>query len=171
MTRVLLVGLMATGKSSVSAALAAATGWPELDNDHVLERSTGRTAAQLLAEQGLGALRAAETDVLTVVLAVPPPLIAGVPAGAVLDPRDRERIAAGGHVVWLRCAVPTLVRRLGRQTHRPFLDGDPATALRAMAAERHPLYAEIADQVVDTDVLTATQAARAVADALGVTRV
>jgi shikimate kinase len=164
--RVLLVGLMATGKSSVGRALAAATGWPELDNDVVLERSTGCTAAQLLARSGLGALRTAESHVLTVTLAVPPPLVASVAAGAVLDERDRERLRNGGHVVWLRAPAAVLVRRLQGAQHRPFLEDDPLETLTAMAAERDPLFAEVAHQVLDVDVLTPAAAAREVMRAL-----
>jgi shikimate kinase len=166
MTRVLLVGLMATGKSTVAQAISKATGWPSLDNDALLERSTGSTAAALLAEHGLERLRAAESDVLTLLVSMPGPFVAGVAAGTILDPRDRERIRTGGHVVWLKTSVPTLVRRVAKQGGRPWLDGDPATALQAMAAEREPLYAEVADQVLDMDRLNAADAARAVLTAV-----
>lgn len=159
MPRVLLVGLMATGKSSVARAISAETGWPALDNDVLLERATGRTAAELLAERGLEQLRAAESAVLAEVLARPAPLVAGVAAGVVLDARDRERLRTGGHVVWLRADPAVLVRRLGTGSHRPWLEGDPAATLRAMAAEREPLFAEVAQQVVDVGQRSPEQAA------------
>lgn len=166
MTRVLVVGLMATGKSTVGRAIAAVTGWPCLDNDVLLERSTGSTAAELLVEHGVERLRAAESDVLTLLVSMPGPFVAGVSAGTVLDPRDRERVRTGGHVVWLRTPVETLVRRVAQQPQRAWLDEDPDTVLRAMAAEREPLYAEVAHQVLDMDRLTPAQAARKVVAAL-----
>ena len=166
MTRVLLVGLMAAGKSTVGEAIAAATGWPCLDNDALLERSTGSTAAALLAEHGVDRLRAAESDVLTLLLAMPGPFVAGVPAGTILDERDRERLRTGGHVVWLKASVSTLVRRVSKQGGRAWLDEDPATVLREMAAVREPLYAATAHQIVDMDQLTPAQAARAVVGAV-----
>lgn len=166
MNRVLLVGLMAAGKSSVGQAVAKTTGWPCLDNDALLERSTGSTAAQLLAEHGVERLRAAESDVLTLLLAMPAPLVAGVPAGTILDERDRERMRAGGHVVWLKASVPTLARRASEQGGRAWLDEDPEGVLRAMAKEREPLYAATAHQVVDVEVLSPAQAARQVVQAL-----
>lgn len=159
MTRVLLVGLMASGKSTVGQAVSALTGWPAIDNDALLERSTGSTAAELVAAHGVERLRAAESDVLTLTLSMAGPLVAGVAAGIVLDPRDRERLRLGGHVVWLRTPVSTLVRRVSRVNSRPFLSGDPATVLRAMAAEREPLFAEVAHQVLDMEGLSAAQAA------------
>ena len=166
MTRVLLVGLMATGKTTVASAIGALTGWPCLDNDTLLQRGTGRTAAQLLEEDGEDALRAAESDVLTLLLAMPGPFVAGVAAGTVLDPHDRERMREGGHVVWLKTPVETLVQRVAQQERRAWLDQDPEQVLRAMAAEREPLYAELAHQVLEMDTLTPARAAREVVQAV-----
>lgn len=157
---------MASGKSTVAQAVSALTGWPSIDNDVVLERSTGRTAEQLLAQDGLAGLRSAESDVLTLELSLPAPVVAGVPAGVVLDPRDRERLRAGGHVVWLRVPVDVLARRVSGKDHRPFLDGDPRKALAAMAAEREALYAEVAHQVLDLPPLTPARAAREIVAAV-----
>ncbi|MBC7375715.1 MAG: serine transporter [Frankiales bacterium] len=166
MTRVLLVGLMAAGKSIVSQAISAASGWPALDNDVLLERSTGLTAVQLLETRGPHALRSAESDVLTLTLSMPGPLVAGVPAGVVLDEGDRMRLSAGGHVVYLRTPVSLLVRRVSGRDHRPFLDGDVTGALRAMSEQRDPLYVEVAHQVLEMQFLTPVQAARQVLAAL-----
>lgn len=163
----LLLGLMASGKSTLAQAISASSGWPAIDNDVLLERSTGSTAAQLLATHGEQHLRAAESDVLTLILSMPGPFVAGVAAGTVLDPRDRERMRSDGHVVWLRTPVSTLVRRVSRSGHRPFVSSDPRTVLRAMAAEREPLFAEVAHQVLDMDSLTPASAARQVLDAVG----
>jgi len=153
---------MASGKSTVAQAISAATGWPGLDNDDLLLRSAGATAVELLRQQGLAALRAAESDVLTLTLAAPGPLVAGVAAGVVLDERDRERLRTGGHVVYLRTPVAALARRVSTKDHRPFLDGDPTAALQAMAQERDPLYREVATQVLDMAVLSPQEAAREV---------
>ena len=166
-TKVLLVGLMGTGKTSVGEEVARATGWPSLDNDVLLERSTGSTAAQLLAAHGLERLRAAESDVLTLLLSMPAPYVSGVAAGTVLDPHDRQRMRTGAHVVWLRTPVPTILKRVRRQPGRPFLDGEATEVLRVMAEEREPLYAQLAHQVVDTGTLTPRQAAQAVLAELG----
>lgn len=166
MTRVLLVGLMATGKSTVGQAIADATGWPCVDNDVLLERSTGQTAAQLLAEHGEQRLRTAESDVLTLLVAMPGSFVAGVAAGTILDERDRARLRSGGHVVWLRSSVATIVRRVAKQGGRAWLDDDPEAVLTAMAAQRSPLYESVADQVLDMDRLTPEQAAQLVVEAL-----
>jgi shikimate kinase len=162
---VLLVGLVAAGKSAVLEAVAGATGWPGLDDELLLERCAGQSVSSLLSSGGAPALRSAETDVLTLTLSMPPPLVASVASGAVLSERDRQRLRDGGHVVWLRASVPTLMRRMAEHEHPTVPDGDPGPLLQELARSLEPLYAEVAHQVVDTDRLTPVQAARQVVSA------
>ncbi len=167
--KVLLIGMMGAGKSTVGAALATRLGWPYLDNDLLLERTSGATAAEVLAAGGEQALRAAESRVLTVMLALPGSVIAGLPAGVVLDASDRARIIASpSHVVWLRATPAVLGRRIGTGSSRPFLGADPVSVLREMAAERQALYAAVADQVIDVDTLSANAVANLIVEALPV---
>jgi shikimate kinase len=162
-SKVLLVGLMGSGKTSVGSLLSTRLGWPYLDNDALLERTTGASAKQLLDSQGEAALRTAESQVLTLVLGMPGPMIGGVAGGVVLSEPDRARIVASkAHVVWLRATPNVLVRRIGNATLRPLLGDDPAAALRKLAAERNGFYAEIAAQVVDVDVLPVGAIAKAI---------
>ena len=163
MTRVLLLGLPGCGATTVGAALAARTGWPFLDSSLLLERATGGTAAELHADAGEPGLRRADRDVVTLLLGMPAPLVACVPGTAVLDDVLRQRLRSGGHVVWLRAGVATLLTRLGDR-ERPELGGDPAAGLRQMSEERAPLFEQVADLVLDVDLLTAAQTARMVVD-------
>jgi hypothetical protein len=63
--------------------------------------------------------------------------------------------------VWLRCSVPVLARRAGNR-----FGADGAAHLRRLAAERGPVLEALADQVVDTDAMSAGQAARLVVEAV-----
>lgn len=161
-TRILLIGMMGSGKSSVGRALAARTGWPFLDNDALVERASGRTARQLLAEQGEATLREVESAALGAGLAVEAPAIIGVAGGVLLDARDRQRIADGGFVVWLSASPEVLADRAVGAEHRPWLDGDAVGWFRQTIAERGPLYAEVSDLEIDTATTSPAQAADAI---------
>jgi shikimate kinase len=155
---ILLVGMMGSGKSTIGRALAERTGWPFIDNDALVERRTGRTARDLL-DGGLDALRWAESRALRDGLAEAPPVIVGVAAGVVMDPKDR-RAMRDGIVVWLRARPETLARRvlaaLGDEegSHRPWLAGGPDAALawlRETSRDRRALFESIATITVDVD--------------------
>jgi shikimate kinase len=165
--KVLLLGMMGSGKTSVGSALSNRLGWPYLDNDAMLERTSGRSAVDLIAAEGEQALRTAESKVLTFMLGMPAPMIAGVAGGVVLAEADRRRLKeSSAYVVWLRASPKVLARRLGSGAGRPWLDGDPEAALRKLAADRNPFYEEVADQVIDVDALAVGVIAKQVVEGL-----
>lgn len=165
-TRVLLLGCSGSGRTAVGTLVAGRLDWPFLDDDAVLERTTGADVRTLFRRDGLAGMQAAQASALNLVLGVPGPLVASIAAGVLLDDAGRERLAGAGHVVWLRASLATLVRRVGRADDRPWLGSDPAATLTAAVAERYPLYEQVADQVVDVDVLPAGQVARRLVEAL-----
>lgn len=149
--RVLLIGMMGAGKSTVGDALSARLGWPYLDSDLEIIRHTGMTVPEIFAERGEASFRAEEARVLAEATTSDGPVVVSVAGGAVLAPDNRHRIAAGGLVVWLRAEVTTLARRVGTGTGRPLLGADPAAALARLYTERRDLYAQLADVVIDVD--------------------
>lgn len=159
-----LVGLSGTGKSTVAPLLAERRGVVAVDLDRLLEQRFGRPVAQVFLEDGEPEFRRAEAELLAEVLVGPPAVIA-TGGGAVLDPESRRRLADAAFVVWLSAPIDLLVRRLSDVAERrPLLADDPATALRAMAAERDPLYREVADFVVDVERRSPEEIAEMVAD-------
>jgi shikimate kinase len=148
--RVILVGMMGSGKSTVGKLLSEATGWPYVDNDDLVLRVAGATPRELVAERGEPAMRQAESDALRMGLEEPPPCIVGAAAGTILDPANREAMRSTGIVAWLRVDAGALGSRAVGAAHRPWLEGDAASWLRRTVAERDPLYASVADVVVDT---------------------
>ena len=164
--RVLLVGMMGSGKTTVGRALAARTGWPYLDNDDLVEQGSGRPTPELLAETDESTLRRIENRALEAALAAGPPLVAGVAAGAVLDPTARDRMRENAFVVYLRAPVEVLAARVGSGAGRPWLDGDPAEVLAELFDGREPLYREVADVVVDVSERTPDEIADVILEAV-----
>jgi shikimate kinase len=166
---ILLVGMMGAGKSTVGHALAATTGWPYVDNDELVELSTGLPVTQLMHDRGVDALRAAESAALTEALIRPTPLVAGVAAGVVLDEANRIRLQDCGFTVYLRARVDTLVRRVLAGPARPWIAGDPEAALKEhvehLLAVRGPLLSQVAALTIDVDDNTPEEIAGAILDA------
>jgi shikimate kinase len=164
--RIVLLGMMGSGKSSVGRALSDRTGWPFVDNDALVERATGRTARQLLDEEGEGPMRAAESAALAAGLALPAPVIVAAAAGTILADADRDAMADAGFVVWLRAPAEVLAARAAGAEHRPWLEDDPVAWFRTTLSERDALYADVADLAIDTSTADPAAAALAILDAL-----
>ncbi len=164
--RVVLIGMMGAGKSTVGLALSHATGWPYVDNDEVVAQLTGMPTRDLLQQRGEAAMREAEFAAVDKVLADPGPVIAGAAAGVVLNVELCERLHAGAFVVYLRARVETLVARV-TGTYRPWLGADPAAAIRTLYEGREPLYEKLAHLVVDVDDTTPDAVAGTIVGALG----
>ncbi|HET9731734.1 MAG TPA: shikimate kinase [Acidimicrobiales bacterium] len=166
--KVLLVGMMGAGKTTVGRLLAERLGWPYLDSDDDVERRTGRTIPEIWSQGGEAAFRREEAVVVKQVCDRPGPAVVSVAGGAVLDPANRAAIRdSGGLVVWLRAGVPTLAARVGGGEGRPLLRAGPAEALSRLSEQRAPVYAELADEVFDVDRLSPVQVCDLVVAALG----
>jgi shikimate kinase len=150
MTHVVLVGLMGSGKTTVGRRVAEALGGPFVDSDAVVEARTGRTVREIWHADGEAAYRVLERDALLDALRSTTPSVIAAAGGVVLSPDNRrELVAADATVVWLHAEPAMLVARATRGEHRPLLDDDPSAVLAHMAADRDPLYREVADAVVE----------------------
>jgi shikimate kinase len=146
---VVLVGLPGSGKSTVGRRLAKELARPFADVDEQVELREGLTVPVLFAERGEPGFRQAETDVLADLVARDALLVVAAGGGAVTQPANRALLGRTC-VVWLRASARFLAARTD-PTHRPLLAGDTAAVLERLAAERAPLYEQVADVVVDVE--------------------
>ncbi len=150
-SRVLLIGMMGVGKTTLGHLLGERLGWPYLDSDEEIVCSTGQTVPEIFMARGEPAFRAEEARVLAAATTSLGPAVVAVAGGAVLDPDNRRRVKAAGLVVWLRADVAVLAARVGEGAGRPLLGDDPREALARLYVERRDIYADLADLTVDVD--------------------
>ncbi len=147
-----LVGLMGSGKTTVGRRVAKLLARDFVDADEALEERTGRSIAAIFAEDGEEAFRALELTVLRDLLDRPDPSVIAAGGGIVVRPEARDRLRGDDvTVVWLDAAPAFLASRIEQKAHRPLLAGDepPRQVLERLDDARRPLYAEVADLVVD----------------------
>jgi|HubBroStandDraft_6_1064221.scaffolds.fasta_scaffold262584_2 shikimate kinase len=166
-TRILLVGMMGAGKTTTGQLLARRLGWGYRDSDADVEAATGLTVPDLFSRDGEPAFREAEAVVLAGACADAAPSVVSVAGGAVLSPDNRRLIKESGTVVWLRAKPETLARRVGDGAGRPLLGDDPAEAMVRLNEVRAPLYAEVADLVIDVDDKSPKAVAALILEAVG----
>ena len=144
-----LIGLPGSGKSTAGRQLARRLALPFHDSDDVIEQRIGCSIRFFFEREGEAAFRDIEEEVIGELARGEGVLATG--GGAVLRPANRQRLRAGGHVVYLHALPDELFRRLQRDTQRPLLQvADPLARLREMYAQRDPLYRETAHFVVET---------------------
>jgi shikimate kinase len=152
--RLVLVGMMGAGKSTVGPLLARRLGWEYLDSDAQVVAATGHSVPELFADRGEAAFRAEESRVLAAALSGTEPVVVSAAGGVVLSEANRDLLVRSGTVVWLRADPRVLAQRIGPGTGRPLLGDDPPSALLDLEAVRRPLYASVAAVTVDVDELS-----------------
>lgn len=142
-----LVGMMGAGKSSVGRRLAIRLSLPFVDADTEIEAAAGMTIPEIFAAHGEGAFRSGEARVIARLLDAGPQVLA-TGGGAFMNADTRAAIREKAVSVWLKADLDVLMRRVKRRSDRPLLKtADPAATLKALMAEREPVYAE-ADLIV-----------------------
>jgi shikimate kinase len=149
--RIVLIGFMCSGKSSVAAALARRLEWQFIDFDVEIERRAERPLAELIDDLGEEYFRTLEAE-LTRELAEVGSVVLAPGGGWITQPELLARLRPGTFTVWLRVSPGETVRRLfDDDIDRPLRDHpDPEAAVREILAEREPLY-RLADLVIPAD--------------------
>lgn len=161
-----LIGPMGAGKSSLGRRLAQTRGLAFVDLDREIETRAGTEIPTIFACEGEAGFRRRECEALADVLAREGCVIASG-GGAVLDTQNRALMHQRGFVVSLQIDVDEQLARLANDRSRPLLAGpDRAEVLARLAAERAPLYAEIADLQFSPTGMTPADAAERLAELL-----
>ncbi|MGB9227486.1 shikimate kinase [Mycobacterium sp.] len=148
--KAVLVGLPGSGKSTIGRRLSKALGVTLLDTDMAIEQRTGRTIADIFANDGEAEFRRIEEEVIRAALNAHDGVLS-LGGGAVTSPGVCAALA-GHTVIYLEINAAEGVRRTGGNTVRPLLaGGDRAEKYRALMAKRVPLYRRVATLRVDTN--------------------
>lgn len=166
--RVILIGFMAAGKSTVGRALAKRLGWSFIDLDHEIEKRTGITIPEIFELHGAAEFRRLER-VLTEELTGLEEAVLAPGGGWVTQPDLLDLFGAETLIVWLRISPEAAVQRAMRTiSHRPLLASapDPVERARELISEREPLY-QLADLRVDVEGRSINEVASEIVGMIG----
>ncbi|RRQ78851.1 shikimate kinase [Streptomyces griseofuscus] len=162
--RLVLVGPMGVGKSTVGRLLAERLDVGYRDTDDDIVATEGREISEIFVDDGEEHFRALEKAAVATALAEHLGVLA-LGGGAVLD-ADTRALLAPHPVVYLSMDVEEAVRRTGLNVARPLLAVNPRKQWRELMEARRHLYEEVATAVVTTDGRTPEEVTQAALDAL-----
>ncbi|QBB71768.1 shikimate kinase [Pseudolysobacter antarcticus] len=146
------IGPMGAGKSTVGQRVARLLNLTFHDLDHVIEHRTGVSVTVVFDVEGEAGFRRRESEALAE-LATHSGVLVATGGGVVLDAQNRRVLRESGYVVHLEISVEQQLARLEHDRKRPLLAApDRRARLHQLAAVRTPLYREIADLAVPTEL-------------------
>lgn len=141
-----LIGMPASGKSTVGVLLAKRLGYQFIDTDLVIQQEEGCLLKDIIASRGLGGFLEVENRVNSRVKGGRAVI---APGGSVIYGKEAmEHLGRIGTVVYLKLRYEAVEKRLGNLTDRGVALRDGMT-LRDLYEERTPLYEAYADVTVD----------------------
>lgn len=146
-----LIGLRASGKTTVGQALAKELNCPFMDTDQMVEVKVGQSIEAMVSEHGWDYFRDQEKEILVQAAQLPGKVVA-TGGGLVLMAENRDLMSKTGVCFYLAADVDLLLNRLQNDPQAKQRPALTAMTLRdevvALMVEREPLYMATMDHLL-----------------------
>lgn len=140
MKNIVLIGLMGSGKTVISKALAKKLKVERFSIDELIQAKEKRPIGEIVASKGWPYFRQMEHKIVKK-LSLKKGIIIDCGGGVVLDPKNFEFLRKNGIIFHLKATPDVLYKRLKGDQTRPLIHGpNPQARLKALYKERLPLY-------------------------------
>lgn len=169
MKRIIIIGYMGSGKTTVGHALSQELGLPFYDLDWYIETRMHRTVKQIFDEKGEEGFRKIEHNLLHEVAEFEDVIIScGGGTPCFFD--NIDYINRQGETVYLKCTTDVLYKHLKMgKTIRPLLlnktPDEVKTFIEAQLKQREPFYAK-AKHIVDVSLMDNKEKIKTTVDAI-----
>lgn len=159
-----LIGMPASGKSTVGVVLAKHLGMRFIDTDLVIQEETGKLLKDLIEEEGDSGFRETE-DRINASIKAEHAVIA--PGGSVVYGKNAmKHLKKISTVVYLKLSFPAVRKRLGDLHDRGVTIKEGQT-LMDLYEERSPLYEKYADIIIEETGKSTRRVVEMICGALG----
>lgn len=149
--RIILIGPMGSGKTTVGRQLALEYGSSFRDTDEMIVAQTGREISEIFIEDGEDEFRKLEKIIVRTAL-LEDETVLSLGGGACLSVDAQSALrASGSFVVYLKISLSQVSSRVGFNQGRPLLMGNPRAQWQSLMNERAPIYEGIASYICEVD--------------------
>ncbi len=156
---IVLIGMPASGKSTVGVVLAKSLGMNFMDTDLVIQQKTGRKLQEIINEKGLDYFVELEADILSEIQAENTVISTG--GSAIYRERAMDNLKKNGAVVYLKVPLETIKQRLGN-IHTRGIAMKPGESIASLYNERVVLYEKYAEFTIDGEGKTVEEVVDAI---------
>lgn len=143
---IVLIGMPASGKSTVGVILAKILGYNFVDADIVIQKKEGRKLAEIIETEGIDGFIDIENKVNSEIEVEKTVVSTG--GSAVYGKEAMDHYKNIGKVVYLKVSMDVLTKRLKNAKQRGVVMRE-GQSLVSLYNERVPLYEKYADVVID----------------------
>ena len=161
---IILIGMPASGKSTVGVILAKICGKDFIDTDLVIHGKAGARLEEIIEKEGIDSFLKYEEEALLGINVTDTVIATG--GSAVYSAAAMKHLSEGGTVVYLKVGLDELKRRLNGLKERGVVIR-PGESLEEMYGLRSKLYESYADMCVSEDGSRLEDTVSAVAEMLG----
>ncbi len=149
------VGMMGSGKSTVSKIFAEKTNYPFIDLDILIQEKAKKSIQEIFEGDGEKLFRKLESETLEALSGEDAVIACG--GGIVLKESNLKQLKSGT-VVYLKASIPKLIHRLEKVNNRPLIKGkNIEDKLLSILDERGRLYTEAANIIINVNDKTPEQ--------------
>lgn len=141
-----LIGMPASGKSTLGIVLAKAIGYDFIDSDLLIQKTTGKLLKEIIQEKGVDGFIEVENQVNASIQAEHAVIATG--GSAIYGAEAMRHLKEIGRVVYLKVDFDTISCRLSDVLARGVALREGQT-LHDLYEERTPLYEKYADLTID----------------------
>ncbi len=143
---IILIGMPASGKSTVGVILAKILGYNFIDADIVIQEKEGRKLAEIIETEGIDGFINIENRINSEIEVEKSVISTG--GSAVYGKEAMDHYKNIGRVVYLKVSMDVLTKRLSDVKQRGVVMRE-GQSLVSLYNERTPLYEKYADIVID----------------------
>lgn len=152
--RIVLIGPMGAGKSTVGAQLARELNVDFADTDQLIEADQGKSVSEIFIEDGEPHFRLVEESIVIDALRDESGVLS-LGGGAVMNGEVQKSLRdSKATKIFLDISLAAVASRVGFDTARPLLMVNPRQKWSELMNSRRPTYEALADLTIDVSELS-----------------